>query len=165
MTRVLTLSELLQKSAANRRSWVNRAVKRIAQMPADTPKTSEKAPPRARKAKKVSKAQPSAGEALFAQQLRNSGITGWEAEYRFHPGRRWRLDFGWPIARVAVEIEGAIWTQGRHSRGKGMESDMEKYNELAKLGWRLLRFSPEMVAKGVAIADVKLTLEMCEWSL
>lgn len=33
-------------------------------------------------------------------------------EYRFHPGRRWRLDYAWPNHRVAVELHGATWTRG-----------------------------------------------------
>ena len=65
-------------------------------------------------------------------------------EYRFHPERRWRFDFAFPTARVAVEIEGNAW----HVRGGGrhmQDSDMEKYNEAAAAGWRILRFSPGML--------------------
>jgi len=28
-------------------------------------------------------------------------------QYRFHPKRRWRMDWAWPRYRVAVEIDGA----------------------------------------------------------
>ena len=31
-------------------------------------------------------------------------------EYKFHPLRRWRADYCWPIHKVIVEIEGGVWT-------------------------------------------------------
>jgi hypothetical protein len=64
------------------------------------------------------------------------------AEYKFHPTRRWKIDYAYPEKKLAVEIEGAVWTGGRHTRGSGFVGDMEKYNELAAMGWRLLRFLP-----------------------
>lgn len=60
-------------------------------------------------------------------------------EHRFLPPRKWRFDFAWPELQVAVEIEGGLWTGGRHSRGAGMQADMTKYNEAARHGWRVLR--------------------------
>src|SRR4051812_10049951 len=43
------------------------------------------------------------------------------AEYRFHPERGWRFDFAWPAQLVALEIDGAVYAQGRHTRGRGYE--------------------------------------------
>lgn len=60
-----------------------------------------------------------------------------------------------PEEWIAIEIEGGVWNQGRHSRGKGMEADMEKYNRAALLGWRVFRFTPAMVHSGVAIDTVR----------
>jgi very-short-patch-repair endonuclease len=71
-------------------------------------------------------------------------------EYRFHPARRWRLDYAWPDFRLAVEIEGGVWINGRHTRGRGFLGDLEKYNELAMAGWSLLRFTPGQVRNGEA---------------
>jgi very-short-patch-repair endonuclease len=59
-------------------------------------------------------------------------------EYKFHPTRRWRVDF-WHTSGVAIEIEGGIWTGGRHTRGKGFINDLEKYNALAERGVLLFR--------------------------
>jgi len=68
-------------------------------------------------------------ELWFAAQLRDAGLTeGMEEEYEFEPGRRWRLDFAWPGQLVAVEIEGGVWSRGRHTRGSGFIGDCEKYN-------------------------------------
>lgn len=77
-----------------------------------------------------------------------------EAEYRFAPPRRWRLDWAFVRQRIAIEIEGGVFVRGRHSRGKGMVNDMEKYNRATVLGWRVLRYTPEQVKRGVWIADV-----------
>ncbi len=63
-------------------------------------------------------------------------------EYQFHPKRKWRFDSAWPEKMVAVEFEGGIWTNGRHTRGKGYENDCEKYNNALLLGWRVFRLTP-----------------------
>ena len=47
-------------------------------------------------------------EALLALHLRANDFPPWEAEYRFHPKRRWRLDMAWPEQRIAVEVHGGI---------------------------------------------------------
>lgn len=73
-----------------------------------------------------------------------------EAEFKFHPSRRWKFDFCFVRHRIAVEIEGAIWTQGRHTRGSGFLKDMEKYNEAGRLGYRVFRFTPQQLRKGEA---------------
>jgi hypothetical protein len=44
---------------------------------------------------------------------------------------------------VALEVEGGVWTGGRHTRGAGFLKDVEKYNRAAVLGWRLLRVTPD----------------------
>lgn len=66
-------------------------------------------------------------------------------EYRFDPVRLWKMDFAWPKQRVAVEIEGGTWKNGRHSRGLGFERDCDKYNHATFAGWRVLRLSTGMI--------------------
>lgn len=68
-----------------------------------------------------------------------------EAEYRFHPVRRWRFDFAWPSVKVAVECEGGTWTRGRHTRGSGYRGDCEKYNVATAAGWRVFRCTRGML--------------------
>ena len=72
-------------------------------------------------------------------------------EYRFHPTRKWRFDFAWLDAMVAVEVEGATWSGGRHTTGSGFESDCIKYSEANLLGWHVYRFTGTMVSDGRAI--------------
>ena len=62
-------------------------------------------------------------------------------EFQFAPPRRWRFDFAWPAFRVAVELEGGVWTRGRHVRPKGFLADVEKYNHATRLGWAVLRLT------------------------
>ena len=64
------------------------------------------------------------------------------AEHRFAPPRRWRFDWAWPDHMVALEVEGAVWTGGRHTRGSGYLKDMEKYSEAAISGWCVVRCTP-----------------------
>lgn len=66
-----------------------------------------------------------------------------EQEFRFHPTRKWRLDFAWPEQRVAVEIQGGVFTKGRggHTSGVGVQRDCEKGNAATLLKWRVLRFT------------------------
>ena len=71
-----------------------------------------------------------------------------EREYRFHPVRRWRFDAAIPEIMTAFEMEGGHWSAGRHVRPAGFESDLEKYNTAALLGWKVYRFVPRMLNQG-----------------
>ena len=64
-------------------------------------------------------------------------------ELRFAPPRRWRFDYAWPDKKIALEVEGGVWSGGRHTRGAGFLKDIEKYNEAACLGWRVVRCTPK----------------------
>jgi very-short-patch-repair endonuclease len=65
------------------------------------------------------------------------GPTPLQKEHRFDPDRKWRVDYF--CNGVAIEIEGGIWSGGRHNRGAGFLKDMEKYNALAAKGILLFR--------------------------
>ncbi len=62
-------------------------------------------------------------------------------EYRFHPERKWRFDLAWPVQRVAVELDGGIFTGGGHNRGRQFAGNAEKHNAAVMLGWKLLRYT------------------------
>ena len=81
-------------------------------------------------------------------------------EYRFDPNRRWRFDFAWPERKIkiAVEVEGGIWTGGRHIRGRGFEQDLMKYNEAVRQGWQVYRFTTEQVENGYCFEFLKEVL-------
>lgn len=103
---------------------------------------------------------PSALEEQFAVQLRAAGLPEPVREYRFAPPRRFRFDFCWPERKVAVEIDGAVWSGGRHTRGAGFLRDCEKLNLAALGGWAVLRFSGELVRSGEAARMTALALNM-----
>jgi very-short-patch-repair endonuclease len=87
--------------------------------------------------------------------------------HRFHPVRRWKIDYAWPDQKLAVEIEGGhrsrpvvchhcnTQVMQRSKAGKMVPvkiggahtstrytGDLEKYNTLAMMGWVLLRYLP-----------------------
>jgi len=93
----------------------------------------------------------SIGESLLDVYLRAERIKGYEREYYFHPSRKWRFDFAWPALMIAVEVEGGVWSGGRHTRGKGFVEDCIKYNEAALLGWTVFRCTTDMVRSGQAM--------------
>lgn len=97
----------------------------------------------------------SVGENLLEVMLKAERISGWEREYQFHPTRRWRFDFAWPLKKIAVEIEGGVWSNGRHTRGSGFIEDCRKYNEAVILGWRVIRVTTEMVRSGEAMEYIE----------
>jgi len=70
-------------------------------------------------------------------------------EQRFHDTRKWLFDYSWPEKKIAMEIEGGVWINGAHVRGKHYESDCEKYSWAAVLGWRVIRGTPDMWEKGI----------------
>lgn len=96
----------------------------------------------------------SQGEDMLLNQLKAFKYPQPEEEHRFHPVRRWRFDFAWPDQKVAVEIEGGVWTGGRHTRGKGFEGDCVKYNTAQLMGWTVLRFTTGQVKDGYAISAI-----------
>ena len=76
-------------------------------------------------------------------------------EHRFHPERRFRFDFAWIDLKIALEIEGGIWTHGRHTRPTGYLNDMKKYNLATFDGWDVYRHAPEWIRSGETIKELK----------
>ena len=79
---------------------------------------------------------------VFLARLEQLGYPAPVREHRFHDERLWRFDYAWPEERLALEVEGGVWTRGRHTRGGGFLEDLAKYNEAAVMGWRLIRVTP-----------------------
>lgn len=104
------------------------------------------------KALKGEKAR-SEGEVTLAAQLQGYGIQ-FKQEFKFHSERRWKADFHILGTKILVEVEGGIWSNGRHTRAKGYLGDMEKYNAAAALGYQVYRFSTEQVKSGMAIEKI-----------
>lgn len=100
----------------------------------------------------------SEAERALAQEIRWLKLPVASREFRFASPRRWRFDFAWTEHRIAVEVEGGAFVQGRHTRGLAFEADCEKYNEAALLGWRVLRVTPRQITDGQAIVWITRAL-------
>ena len=96
----------------------------------------------------------SEGEAKLSQQLKAYKIE-FEQEFRFDPKRKWRADFHLVGKMILIEVEGGIWSNGRHTRAKGYLGDMEKYNSAQLLRYQVLRFSTEQVKSGLAVRQIE----------
>jgi hypothetical protein len=80
---------------------------------------------------------------MFEALCRAYGIAEPVREHVFAAPRKWRFDYAWPSQRVALEVEGGVWTGGRHISATGFLKDIEKYNAAAVRGWRVVRCTPK----------------------
>lgn len=91
--------------------------------------------------------------------IRAEGLPEPEREYRFHPTRKWRFDFAYPEQKIGIECEGGTWAKSRHTTGSGYRGDCTKYNTASVMGWRVLRFTRDMIESGEAIETIRQVLE------
>lgn len=91
-------------------------------------------------------------------QLRAAKIENYVIEHQFHPSRKWRFDLAFPAEKLAVEVEGGVWSGGRHTTGAGFIADCEKYNAAVLLGWRLLRCHTGTIRSGIIIKEIIIAL-------
>lgn len=97
-------------------------------------------------------------EQALLQQIAMVGLPAPKTEYRFHPSRKWRFDGAYPERKIAYEVEGGVWSKGRHTRGAGYIEDCVKYNEAVLLGWQLYRFTGSMIDDGMAVQYLEYAL-------
>ena len=79
-----------------------------------------------------------------------------EREYKFSAARRWRADYCHTEGRIIIELEGGIYSAGRHSRPTGYLGDIEKYNAASMLGYVVLRL-------GTGQVDHQHVTEIIDW--
>jgi hypothetical protein len=111
-----------------------------------------------RKANQPAKTMTPVQDRIFLAALAQAGIPAPVAEFRFHPIRKWRFDFCWPDQRLALEIQGGVFCNGRHSRGAAMIKEWEKLNTAAGMGYRLLYCQPSDCTKIETINAIKAAL-------
>ena len=97
---------------------------------------------------------------MFRRKL--AAFTGCEIkpEHMFYPCRKWRIDLAIVDLKIGIEIEGGVWSGGRHTRGKGFIEDMEKYNAAVTFGWVILRFTPQDLNKITTFETIKKVVEL-----
>lgn len=79
---------------------------------------------------------------LFTKLIESQFNVKCVKEYKFYETRKWRFDYAIIEHKIAIEVEGGIYTNGRHTRGSGFLKDIEKYNTATCEGWRLIRTTP-----------------------
>ncbi len=106
----------------------------------------------------ISGLSPSQRARLFVIACVGEGIPCPATEVKFHPTRKFRFDFCWKERKLALEVDGGIWTHGRHTRGAGWLKDTEKLNLAASMGYRLLRCTPEQLFSAEMFETIKQAL-------
>jgi very-short-patch-repair endonuclease len=106
------------------------------------------------------KAQRELLEMTLLQQLQAHKLWDlFEREYRFHPIRRWSLDFYASRYKLGIEIHGGVdiygGPGGRHTRGRGFIADREKMNTAQIGGISVLEFTAEHLKTGLAIKQIQ----------
>lgn len=76
------------------------------------------------------------------------------------PGRAFRWDFGFPQARLLVEVQGGIWKKGAHSSGAGISRDCEKAAYAAMYGWRTFGVTGRQIDSGEAVQWIEAALSV-----
>ena len=92
---------------------------------------------------------------------KKAGLPQAVAEHVFCAGRKWRFDFAFPKERVAVEVQGGVFTGGRHTRGAALVAEYEKWRAAAMLGWRILPCVPQQIYSVKFANEVKAALNFC----
>lgn len=108
--------------------------------------------------KKVRLQKPNRYEPTVRACCKAVGLPMPDPEWVFAMPRRWRFDFAWPDKKVALEVDGGMWVQGRHSRGSGLLLEHEKMNAAASRNWLIFRTTPKGVGDLALYRQIKAVL-------
>ena len=97
----------------------------------------------------------SAWETYFESQLIEAGFTGYVREYKFHPKRGFRFDFCFKDIKLALEVNGGVYSKGGHTSGPGYSKDMEKLALAAIEGYTVIQMTTGQVSNGQGIEWVQ----------
>lgn len=61
------------------------------------------------------------------------------------PNRKFRFDYANVEAKVAIELNGGTWVNGRHNRASSITKEYEKNNLSAYYGWTVFYLSTDMI--------------------
>ena len=100
----------------------------------------------------------SKGEALLENHLNALNIP-FTKEFKFHPDRKWQADFRIDDMPILVEVEGGVFSNGRHTRGEGYTKDCEKYSAAAVNGWFVIRGTTAQIKAGLVIQWIEKLIE------
>lgn len=94
-----------------------------------------------------------------------------ESQVQFHPTRKWRFDFAFPSARLAIELQGGLFKGGKgggtgkggHNNVRGFIRDCDKFNAAQELGWTVLKYTQKHLDERPvqSIEQVRRVLDGC----
>jgi hypothetical protein len=100
----------------------------------------------------------------FMGLLAANGLPIPEREYIFHPTRRFKADYAWPVHKLIVERQGGVWAKPgtrakkAHTEPMAILRDYEKNNLAQLAGFRYLQYTPEQLDSGAVIETLKILL-------
>lgn len=101
----------------------------------------------------------SAIEDEMLYQIKVAGLPAPVREYRFDAVKKYRFDFAYLDRMLAVEVEGGTWVPNTgHTSGVGYRENVRKYNLAVMQGWRILRFTSDMVTSGEALKTIEAVI-------
>lgn len=106
------------------------------------------APPKTPAQREVERAERESLEVGLLTLLRHEGLPEPRRQVRWHPSRAWVADAGYidRIPPVLIEVEG--WG---HKVSRRFEEDVERYNEMQLMGYRLIRVTSRTLRDGRAV--------------
>lgn len=102
-------------------------------------------------------------EAELLYQIRAERLPEPILQHRFHPVRKWLLDFAWPSILIGAEVQGGTWSGGAHVQGAGYQRDCDKLNEALLLGWQIFHFTSQDVKSGRALDYLTRAIRRAEY--
>jgi len=82
-------------------------------------------------------------------------------EYKFHETRGWRFDLAWVEEKVAVELQGGNYKNGRHTRAVPLHGEYDKLNAAALGGWAVLLFDTKHLRDPYDCLELVYQLLIC----
>ena len=154
MTRGLRWSD---DQLARHKERISRDRQTAKDMPAVDIDAAHRKIPKKEANKQLARAEREKWERLFRNQIQLAGFPEAKEQHRFHPERKWMLDFAWPEVKLGCEIEGGIWRKGggAHSHPLNIERDIEKHNALVMCGWTFFRFTPQIIQSGAGLRMIE----------
>lgn len=73
--------------------------------------------------------------------------------------RRWPFDFAWIDEKIALEVDGGLFSQGAHVRGAYILKTHDKLNAATGLGWRMLYRTPDNLCSAHTVDILRAALE------
>lgn len=122
--------------------------------------TTKNGTPRARPQRRAKKAKPDL-EGMLVEQIAARALPAPVLQSRLpwkHTKRLFRGDLLWPEQRLLVEVDGGVYTGGRHATGQGIERDNVKHNLAVLNNYRVLRVNGSHVRDGSAVAWIAAAL-------